>query len=270
MCGIFFSLCRDHPASPDTVTARLLGNRGPDSFGTRQVSLEAAKDNDVAYRATFVSTVLSLRGTTITEQPLFDESSQSVFCWNGEAWKYSGQPISGSDSRLVFQNLLDACATTSSRERELTQRRVTSVLSSIGGPYAFVFFDAKNRYLYYGRDCLGRRSLLQKSSSNDGLILSSVCDNSVGDNWSEIKADGIYVVDLSCLADQGPLDPVHIPHCRQCLHADQIHFVGRSIRLERVLRPPECSVPPNEHDNTSIRSWYSSKLARCRPTESVT
>ncbi|KAJ4351478.1 uncharacterized protein N0V89_006821 [Didymosphaeria variabile] len=184
MCGIFFSLCRGHSVSPDAGTARLLQDRGPDSFGTRQIAVHAHNNNDLSYQATFVSTVLSLRGTTITKQPLIDEASGSVLCWNGEAWKFAGQPVSGSDSQLVFQNLLEASAK-GSTGRDLAQRQVVNVLSSTGGPYAFVFYDARNRYIYYGRDCLGRRSLLKKDASNDELVLSSVCDNSTGEGWTE-------------------------------------------------------------------------------------
>ncbi|KAL1593187.1 hypothetical protein SLS60_010795 [Paraconiothyrium brasiliense] len=197
MCGIFFSLCRGHSVSPDAGTARLLLDRGPDSIGTRQVALRAHNSNDLSYEATFVSTVLSLRGTTITKQPLVDEASGSILCWNGEAWKFAGQPVSGSDSQLIFENLLEASAKSSTGDRDLAQRLVVNVLYSIGGPYAFVFYDARNRYIYYGRDCLGRRSLLKKDISDNELFLSSVCDNSTGENWTESKVHSparIYLI----------------------------------------------------------------------------
>ncbi|KAF1965304.1 hypothetical protein BU23DRAFT_575020 [Bimuria novae-zelandiae CBS 107.79] len=225
MCGIFFSLCRGQPVAPDPDTARRLEHRGPDNIGSRQVQVDANNDHEPSYHATFVSTVLSLRGTTVTEQPLVDEASGSVLCWNGEAWKFQGQPVSGSDSQLVFQALLAASITNVKHEKSLAQRRVVDVLSSIAGPYAFVFYHASNHYLYYGRDCLGRRSLLKKEVTNHDLILSSVCDTSSGEHWSEIEADGIHVIDLSQTSETGPLPVTHIPHCRQCMHTDQLHFV---------------------------------------------
>jgi hypothetical protein len=268
MCGIFFSLCRARSASPDAGTAHLLRNRGPDHVGTHHVPLSADHDQ-LLYQATFVSTVLSLRGTTVIEQPLVDEPSGSVLCWNGEAWKLAGQPVSGSDSQLVFQTLLEACGTSSNGEGGLAQRQTVNVLSSIRGPYAFVFYDARNRYLYYGRDCLGRRSLLRKHGSDDEVLLSSVCDNSTGQGWAEIEADGIHVIDLSQLPDQGPLSSTHIPHCRQCLHADQLHFVGKSPSPEHVLSPLECSVSPDERRNTYIRLGCLSNPPDCRSIKSV-
>ncbi|KAF2451558.1 asparagine synthetase domain-containing protein 1 [Karstenula rhodostoma CBS 690.94] len=259
MCGIFFSLCRAHSVSPDPGTARLLRNRGPDSFGTHQVRVHA--DDDISYEATFVSTVLSLRGTAITEQPVVDEASGSALCWNGEAWKFAGQPVTGSDSQLVFHNLLQACNTSPNGDRELAQRQTVNVLFSIGGPYAFVFYDARNRYLYYGRDCLGRRSLLQKHGSGDELIISSVCDNSTGESWAEIEADGIHVVDLSQLAGQGPLCTSHIPHCRQCNHADQLHFNVPFTKMNDKISTSGFGASPTLPIINQLQSSLSSSLA---------
>lgn len=261
MCGIFFSLCRGQPVLPLAGTACLLHHRGPDSLGTRQVSLHTGNNDAPSYQATFVSTVLSLRGTTIAEQPLVDEASGSVLCWNGEAWKFQGKPVEGSDSQLVFQALLGACRTNTTKERGLAQRNVVNVLFSISGPYAFVFYDAENQHLYHGRDCLGRRSLLKKDASDQGLILSSVCDNSSAENWSEVEADGIHVIDLLHLPETGPLPSMHIPHCHSCLHTEQLHFVGKYLPSRPMLRLQERTIPRNEHYNTDIRFWRRSKPA---------
>ncbi|KAL5400001.1 hypothetical protein PMIN02_000121 [Paraphaeosphaeria minitans] len=261
MCGIFFSLCRARSIQPDPGTARLLRNRGPDSVGTHQVRVHA--HDDVYYEATFVSTVLSLRGTAITGQPLIDDASGSALCWNGEAWKFAGQPVTGSDSQLLFQNLLQACTTRSNgqRERELAQRQTVNALLSIGGPYAFVFYDARNRYLYHGRDCLGRRSLLKKHSSDDHLIISSVCDNTTGDNWAEIEADGIHVVDLSQLPGHGPLPISHVPHCRQCTHADQLHFNVPFPQMNDTIPTSGFGVRPTLQTVNQLQASLSSSLA---------
>ncbi|KAI4672956.1 uncharacterized protein J4E78_001459 [Alternaria triticimaculans] len=197
MCGIFFSLSRTEHVIPDANTQRLLRNRGPDSTGQHQTIIESsAKDVSTRLHATFLSTVLALRGNDIVEQPLRDDTTGSVLCWNGEAWSIAGQAIDGNDSKLVFTKLLDACTGT----REASMRRVIELLSVVRGPYALVFYDASHKRIYYGRDCLGRRSLLQKSTLDGTLVLSSVCDNASGESWAEVEADGIYVVDVE-LAD---------------------------------------------------------------------
>ena len=158
-----------------------------------------------------------------------DKASGSVLCWNGEAWGYADQPVTGSDSQLVFQALLAACKADTKQERQSYQAKVVKVLFTITGPYAFVFYDAHNHFLYYGRDCLGRRSLLRRKSANGDLILSSVCDNSTGEGWSEIEADGIHVVDLLDVPKAGAFPTEHVPHCHHCNHVDQLHFVGKSL-----------------------------------------
>jgi len=178
----------------------------------------------------FFSTVLSLRGTAIVKQPLQDDKTGSILCWNGEAWSLRGHydSITGNDSQLIFDMLLQQSHLTPIDDRKTSLRRIVGIFSSIRGPHAFVFYDARHQYLYYGRDCLGRRSLLRKSISDHYLILSSVCDNATGDNWAEVEADGIYVVDLERTINQAVLDHYHIPHSRQSESSpDGPSFVGK-------------------------------------------
>ncbi|KAI4704459.1 hypothetical protein J4E81_001525 [Alternaria sp. BMP 2799] len=212
MCGIFFSLSRTEHVIPDANTQQLLQNRGPDSTGQHQTIIESsAKDVPTRLHATFLSTVLALRGNDIVEQPLRDDTTGSILCWNGEAWSIAGQAIDGNDSKLVFTRLLDACTGT----REASMRHVIELLSVVRGPYALVFYDASHKRIYYGRDCLGRRSLLQKSTSDGTLVLSSVCDNASGESWAEVEADGIYVVDVELADPTSNSFPVtKVPHRR--------------------------------------------------------
>ncbi|KAH6613923.1 asparagine synthetase domain-containing protein 1 [Boeremia exigua] len=197
MCGIFCALSRHGHVVPDDRTAALLRNRGPDHTGLHQSDVGEVS-------ATFLSTVLSLRGTAITPQPLV--SAGSVLCWNGEAWSIGDETVTGSDSAVVFDRL-KTCT-----ESPDSKRAVIQLLSNIRGPYAIVFYDANNNHLYYGRDCLGRRSLLKKATSDGSLVLSSVCDNTTGEAWAEVEADGIYVVDLNHFTDSS--SSTHIPHTR--------------------------------------------------------
>ncbi|CAO2655056.1 Nn.00g117890.m01.CDS01 [Neocucurbitaria sp. VM-36] len=213
MCGIFCSLSRHGYITPDANTQQLLQNRGPDHTGQHQILIKSSQVNEddlsSQLHTTFLSTVLSLRGSTVVAQPLIDEASGSVLCWNGEAWSINHHVVAGNDSELVFAQLLRACTS----PPDAATPAVISLLSSVRGPYAFVFYDAPNKRLYYGRDCLGRRSLLKKSTQNDTLILSSVCDNASGEAWSEVEADGIYILDLHVeTSTSTSLRPVHIPH----------------------------------------------------------
>jgi hypothetical protein len=74
--------------------------------------------------------------------------------------------------------------------------------------------------------------LLQKATTDDQLIISSVCDNVSGDRWAEIDADGIYMVDLgdekaSCNLEEAT---AHIPAHDPGQHiAEGLGFVGKSL-----------------------------------------
>ncbi|KAF1846415.1 uncharacterized protein K460DRAFT_286732 [Cucurbitaria berberidis CBS 394.84] len=213
MCGIFCSLSCHGYVAPDASTQQLLQSRGPDHIGLHQTLIKPlqVRDEETSSQlhATFLSTVLSLRGSTVVAQPLIDEATGSVLCWNGEAWSIHGEVVTGNDSKIVLAQLLATCTSSP----DASKRAIINLLSSIRGPYAFVFYDATSRCLYYGRDCLGRRSLLKKSAPDGTLILSSVCDNASGEAWTEVEADGIYIVNFPIETSQPPsLCPEHIPH----------------------------------------------------------
>lgn len=230
MCGIFCSLDCSGYITPDANIQQLLQNRGPDRVGRHQTVIKPLQVNEdealSQVYATFLSTVLSLRGSTVVAQPLIDEATGSVLCWNGEAWSIHDDVVTGNDSNVVFAQLLGACA----GSPDAATRAVIRFISSIRGPYAFVFYDAVQRRLYYGRDCLGRRSLLRKSMPDGTLILSSVCDSASGAAWLEVEADGIYIVNLHReTPNSPPLSLEHIPHSASNQEEGQtLSFVGKS------------------------------------------
>jgi len=249
MCGIFFSLSRHDFTTPDSHTEQLLRKRGPDSLGINRVVVPANPSTPEApssdLQATFIATVLSLRGTSLTKQPLRDEDTGSILCWNGEAWSITNQPVSGSDSRAVFDALIAPLPEDISVSETSAIEHAVQVFSSIRGPYAFVFYDARNQLVFYGRDCLGRRSLLNKI--DDAFVLSSVCDNTTGDNWTEVEADGIYVLDLKRTPTSSLPVTTHIPHRRRRDDSlGGLHFVGKSQTQRSPLNWSGHSVPDDE------------------------
>jgi asparagine synthetase B (glutamine-hydrolysing) len=203
--------------------------------GQHQVLIDSNPQTSRQLHATFLSTVLSLRGKTVVDQPLRSPQSGSILCWNGEAWSIGDDTVTGNDSQLIFNRLVATSSTAHGVEESI--RATTMLMSSVRGPYAFVFYDAPNKLVYYGRDCLGRRSLLQKSAVDGAIILSSVCDNASGESWTEVEANGIHVVDVSSLCSSQSLHPVrHIPHrLSDQPEGKDVSFVGKSLAGHSLL-----------------------------------
>jgi len=151
---------------------------------------------------TFVSTVLSLRSSQIATQPHQDANGSSVLCWNGEAWSIRGLVTSENDTTAVF-NLLQSAAISSGGLQHPSEEHsaIAKCLATVAGPYSFVFYYRPSGKLYFGRDFLGRRSLLYKISDGE-LILSSVTSGHAGEKWCEVEADGVYCLDLNDKADR--------------------------------------------------------------------
>ncbi|KAJ5632578.1 hypothetical protein N7490_008917 [Penicillium lividum] len=195
MCGIFFSLSSETTLpTPETLT--LLEKRGPDCCQTHTVYKEiSTPDGPHTLHLTFISTVLALRGDHVYTQPLIDAATQSVLCWNGEAWKIAGERVSGNDTEHVLNLFMQAVAGVD--DRNTAAHRLGKAVASISGPFAFVFYDATNSQLFFSRDCLGRRSLLQGYEADGTLKICSLCDGSTSVHFEEVGFDGVYMIDLA-------------------------------------------------------------------------
>lgn len=191
MCGIYASIaCHGYHRPSDHLKSQLRC-RGPDYAGG--ATAEAHLDDGGCAYLSFYSTVLALRGGHVFPQPLVDPATGSILCWNGEAWRINGAAVDGNDGEAIIRLLAAACSQ-ASRTHAISQ--TIEVLRSIAGPFAFVFFDKVHSLVYYGRDCLGRRSLLyniKKDSITSAIEFSSISDNSKA-QWQEVEADGIYML----------------------------------------------------------------------------
>lgn len=205
MCGVFFSLSQHGYLDASNAVLECLERRGPDHIGLlRRVIVGAASKRveDIAHPPkylTFISAVLCLRGSAVVSQPLVDELSGSVFCWNGEAWRVDDKSVHGNDAELLFRMLLQATRRSSREDQPANAEEINSVcgvIGSLSGPYAFIFYDAVHQRLFYGRDALGRRSLVTRKGSDGTLIISSVCDDSIHEDWQEVEADGLYMLNM--------------------------------------------------------------------------
>ncbi|KAI1375609.1 asparagine synthase-domain-containing protein [Hypoxylon crocopeplum] len=192
MCGIHGVVSTSTIPSISPELKNLLSNRGPDHYG--QVCREVPFENgDSIVHLNLTSTVLALRGDHIARQPLESSSTGSILCWNGEAWRVDGQSITGKNDGEFILAMLDATNAFSTEARE---SYILNVLRKIDGPFAFLFYDAKIKRLYFGRDRLGRRSLLlHQVEDGDSVSFSSVADVPSG-GWKEVEANGFYSLNL--------------------------------------------------------------------------
>lgn len=200
MCGIHVSISTRGTRFPSQDLKALLCNRGPDHLGEAQDQVDSQRGCKVSL--SFTSTVLALRGGHVTTQPFQDSRSGSVLCWNGEAWRIGQEPVVGNDGEAIFDLLVKA--STSYKNAEATAA-VLEVLKSISGPFAFVYFDKSHDQIYFGRDRLGRRSLLYCSDAHPGSIeLASISDPSRG-SWREVEADAIYMLSFTGTGSTAPI-----------------------------------------------------------------
>ena len=205
MCGIFSSVSRREHVRPCEKLQKLLLQRGPDFAGLQERRASSTEHPIEHLSVVIFATVLALRGDQVVQQPVVSgklhhvpstsDADSSLSCWNGEAWTVNGSPITQNDTLLVTSLLLE------NKYQQNTGRclshdlpAVMQILRSIKGPFAFLFYDPVNQRIYFGRDFLGRRSLLYKVD-DDALCICSVTDGSSG--WCEIDANRVFVVDLN-------------------------------------------------------------------------
>ena len=206
MCGIYCSISDVQYVLPSRTELNLLKHRGPDSCNTIQRAVRGCSATNPRY-LTFCASVLSLRGSHMVQQPLEDSVSDSLLCWNGEAWRYNGEKVQGNDAQAVFNLLLEAARGTSTgadvanSDLQESLGRVLSVVSLISGPFAFVFYEGRSKRILFGRDILGRRALLTTTATDGSVTISSVSGDSTSDDWKEVEADGIYIIDIDSRSD---------------------------------------------------------------------
>lgn len=192
MCGIFCHLSPSPaPFEWEQTTREHLKRRGPDSSRDLRV-------RGPCHQCLFSASVLHMRGL-LTQQPVQDDAG-NVFQWNGEI--FGGLPVSPEENDTsVFSRRLSSCSGPS---------EILSVLSSIQGPWAFVYYQKAGHYLWFGRDFFGRRSLLWKFDVEfKTLTLSSVASVTSDPGrapWLEVPALGVFRVDLKSFGTDVVLD----------------------------------------------------------------
>ncbi|GAA5808404.1 hypothetical protein MFLAVUS_001795 [Mucor flavus] len=180
MCGILFSLSdKDKVINNEhwEILQELNTRRGPDAQHLKQV-------NNDQLTLQFFSTVLHLRGPEVVPQPRFNPDTGNVLCWNGEIFGGIQVACGQNDTEVLMEQL----------EKADSDIELLSLLTTIEGPFAFVYYRADTKKIWFSRDCLGRRSLLWQRPESGPFMLSSVARADM--DWEEVPANGIYCIDL--------------------------------------------------------------------------
>ncbi|KAI1315381.1 hypothetical protein EDD11_000885 [Mortierella claussenii] len=207
MCGILFGIrhhrtqgCQEYDHTWSTLQ-ELNSRRGPNAQNTHAVRVGQGTLLDgstaEAVEMTFYGAVLHLRGDVVTRQPHVS-SKGNVLIWNGEIFDGIFVDHHQNDGQVLMETLEAISEQGNIKEHT---RHFLKIMAKIEGPYAFVYFHAATSTIYFGRDCLGRRSLLwhKKSSEKNSVDLPFIL-TSVGYSGfrrdllalEEIPADGIY------------------------------------------------------------------------------
>ena len=279
MCGIFFhcSTSKRLGLSPDMLER--LKKRGPDSVKSIDWSIKVAgsgqqeqSDKDTLYLS-ITSTVLALRGASIEVQPLIDDNTGSMLCWNGEAWKIGNDALDCNDSRAIFSRLIRIIAQYSHEPSGLSSWEsrgpsalaIKDILKSIQGPFSFLFYDAVFKRLFYGRDLLGRRSLLVQSANND-LFLSSIAGEYPPKTWLEVPANEFHEVDLVRLTKQFTLSKHDASISNPACGGETGNYIDKWTPIKLVFASSWNSEPrflwlPSTNDHVGIQERKQRKIS---------
>lgn len=173
--------------------SRAISSRGPDA--TTDKSLSFGNDMQQQIQVTLIASLLALRGDRPFPQPVSMDHGNNThwLIWNGEIFgnEYFRECVieHGNDTICLLSHLVNC-----SNETE-----VLNTFANIEGPFGFVYVNTTDNYLLFGRDILGRRSLLYSmNESGNELVISSVACHIPGfSQWRSIGVNGIFKLSLN-------------------------------------------------------------------------
>lgn len=269
MCGIVFHAHTHRHEHRHASLARewrwdslatLVRRRGPDYYSDPPVQWCLEPPNSTPKPQPFspvscvlLASVLHLRGTReVTQQPVLlkhnDQDHPSMLCFNGELYSSPSFKVDHGESDI--HALFSAITSCHSAENQPLAKpnaftlHLLSVLSRIRGEWAFLYYHAPTQTVYFGRDYLGRRSLLwhlpvqclegkeeemtgqrSSTSAHREFMISSVGTTAFNDNesslchseyqstqrfWEEVPTEGIYSLELAMLGSKDFTPSKHI------------------------------------------------------------
>lgn len=200
MCGILVALWKEGSQPRDRrqwaldLAKGAIERRGPDS--TLAV---APSDGPVVLCAT----VLRMRAGDGWAQPARDEATGCVVAWNGEWFSGAGAPESSECDTRGMLKLVAAEVGHVQCAHDARERLSVALSNLVRGPFALAAWLPAARCLIFGRDPIGRRSLLL-TRRRDRFALASIrpsrWSNAEGE-WTEVSTAGLGAARLDEAGD---------------------------------------------------------------------
>ncbi|XP_011633493.1 asparagine synthetase domain-containing protein 1 [Pogonomyrmex barbatus] len=232
MCGIFCSIYQSGHDSESleqwNICKDAIAARGPDHLIEKHLSLNHN------WHGHFAAAVLWMQGAGVTMQPSLD-TNDNLLLWNGDLFSGCLAKDDVCDTNVVLDELQ---STTD----------ITSVLRKIEGPYSLVYYKRSNNMLYFGRDIIGRHSLLLKiDNKTNSMILASVANKRIK-GIIEVPAIGIFAMNLNNSQINLACYPWKEPDLR---FTDIIEVLETSLNVDidikEIILDTHLSAPMNLH-----------------------
>ena len=140
-----------------------------------------------------LNSLLQMTGSDKRQDSLCDADSGSYLLWNGEI--FDGLSIGkGQNDGVCLLQQLSKCD---------TQDDFARCFSSLRGPWAAIYFHNASKTIWFGKDVMGRKSLLIKkpSPTDSTLIISSVLGTRFAESQVEEIPPGIYCMKVEIFLD---------------------------------------------------------------------
>lgn len=218
--GSVSDTCEDEQKGPHESLRAVLA-RGPDYAKYLNFSF---KENHFQ----LLSSVLSLR-QPFTKQPCVHE--EWILQFNGEL--YNSECLESNDTTFIMDRLLNELSISKCRKQA-----VANVISGLEGEFAYVLLDLSENKVYFGKDSVGKRSLIFELTP-ENLTVSSVFPTHAT-NALECKGNELYVVDLST-------------------------YTVESFKLKEANIDPTCE----ENENTTLDNLYAYLQEACEKRQNT-
>ncbi|KAN0007019.1 hypothetical protein ACTFIU_005213 [Dictyostelium citrinum] len=254
----------DYGTIRNDIESRLI-NRGPDSIKSKFIEIKCHQkdiDKEITITMELISSVLGLRGP-LTIQPLTDLNNGNTLLWNGELFGGYEIGIHDNDTCLLLHLLSKVNNNDDDDDDDgKIERELVDIMLKIKGPFAFLYWQEKKRKLWFGRDVLGRRSLLVNNETiiNDkpSLIISSMGSfpNGIDDSirlpkWDEINTFGLFSIHFPKIIETNKIHFKVHPWDSSSVNSLNIGMISLDYDNDNDEEESNININTNNDDNNS-------------------